>query len=84
MEYLYTKLLDGAHELQTMAKADWDKHYKDSCKKAIADISNTNAKRAKASEAADKLAIQLMAEYDNNDREKVADILEKITKNLRD
>ena len=83
MECLYTKLLDGAHELQTMAKADWDKHYKDSCIKAIADISITNAKRAKLIDESEELATELMELYDLDDRASVSEVLEKIAKNLR-
>ena len=83
MEYLYTKLLDGAHELQTMAKADWDKHYKDSCIKAITDISVTNAKRAKLIRESEELATELMELYDLDDRVSGSEVLEKIAKNLR-
>lgn len=83
MEYLFTTMKDGWHELQMLAQEDWDKECKNSCIKAIRDIAEANIKRAKLTKESKKLEKELLSAYDDNNQEQIINILGRITNNLR-
>lgn len=82
-EYLYNTWLDNPHELCMMAKEEVEKIYKDSCKKAIQEITILNKKRLNLIQEADILIKQLLISYDKDDKQEVEGLLQKITTNKR-
>ena len=83
MTYLFTRMKDNWHELQTLAQEDWDKEYKKSCVKAVKDIAEANKKRERLTKESKKLERELLEAYDSDNQEEVSEVLEKIAKNVQ-